>query len=190
MKEQNNIAEVVISPSAINIDAIIASISDNDDLRESLSTAATIVLPTDLGSDYEGPAFPLSTREIFRELKIGLGDMGTVEATVSDDDYRAFDFRSDELLLPVLFIADTVLLPLGISILGAYLFDKFKNRSRSSGTPSVKAEVHFTGPTGRQVSYKYEGPSSTFEEVSERHLRELGVWLEGAKSSDHDKSDC
>ena len=188
MQEQTNMADVEISLSVIDIEAIIAAISEDQDLRESLSNASIIIVPTDLGSDYEGPAFPLSTREIFRELSVGLADRGTVEATISDDDYRAFDFRSDLLLLPVLFIADNVLLPLGISILGAFIFEKFKNRNRASGTPSVKAEIHFKDSTGRQLSYKYDGPSSTFEEVTERQLRELGVWLEEGNPLGHDKS--
>ena len=90
-------------------------------------------------------------------------------------------------MLPVLYISSHILVPLAVSLLGAYIYDKFKNRRGPNASVIVKSEIHFTDPCGAQVKFKYEGAASTYEKVSIDHLRELGVWLEGAQSPDDDK---
>ena len=145
-------------------------------------TASVLIVPTDLGSEYEGPAFPLSTRELFRHLKAGFAEEATVEVAVRDEDFKEFDYRSDSLMLPVIYISSHILVPLVVNLLGAFIYNRFKNRS--SGT--VKSEIHFTDPSGAQLSFKYEGSASAYKKVSADHLRELGVWLEGAQLFDDD----
>ena len=184
---QNNTPSIDISASSLNIDAIVASFADDPELNESLRSASVVIVPTDLGSEYEGPAFPSSTRELFRLLRKGFATKATVEVAVRDEDFREFDYRSDCLILPILYISSQFWVPLAINILGAYVYDKFKNRLGSNASRTVKSEIHFTEPSGTQITFKYEGSASTYEKVSADHLRQFGVWLEGAKLPDDDK---
>ena len=187
MDYQNNTPFIEISASSLNIDAIVASFADDAELNESLRSATVLIVPTDLGLEYEGPAFPLSTRELFQFLRTGFADKATVEVAVRDEDFREFDYRSDCLILPVLYISSQFWVPLAVNLLGAYIYDKFKNRLGSNASRTVKSEIHFTDPSGAQVTFKYEGSASTYEKVSADHLRELGVWLEGVQLPNDDK---
>ena len=188
MEDQNNTRLIEISASSLDIDAIPASFADDAGLSKSLRFSSVFIVPTDLGSEYEGPVFPLSTREILRHLRTGFAEKASVEVAVRDEDYKEFDYRSDSLMiLPVLYISSHILVPLAVSLLGAYIYDKFKNRRGANASVIVKSEIHFIDPSGAQVNFKYEGAASTYEKVSIDHLRELGVWLEGAQSSDDDK---
>ena len=184
MDEYNNTPLVEISASSFDIDAIVASFADDAALTNSVRSASVLIVPTDLGSEYGGPAFPFSTREIFRYLRTRLAEKATVEVAVRDEDFREFDYRSDSLILPVLYISSHILVPLVVSLLATYIYDKLKTRFGSS---TVKSEIHFTAPSGAKATYKYEGPGSTYERVSTDQLRELGVWLEGDQFSDDDK---
>ena len=184
MEEPNSTPLIEISASTLDIDAIVASFADDTALKESVRCASVLIVPTDLGSEYEGPAFPLSTREIFKLLRAGFDEKGTVEVAVKDDDFKPFDYRSDWLTIPTLYISSHVLVPLTVTLLGAYIYDRFKNRNKAG---TVKSEIHFTDPAGAQIHWKYDGPSSTYEKESLAQLRELGVWLEGDKELDDDK---
>ena len=119
----------------------------------------------------------------FRHLRVGFAEKGTVEAAVRDEDFKEFEYRFDVLIIPVIYISSYVLVPLVVNLLGGYIYDKFKNRA--SGT--VKSEIHYTDPSGAQVSFKYEGSADTYEKVSTEHLRELGVWQEGTQLPDDNK---
>ena len=183
MEEQNNTQLIEVSASMLDIDAIVASFADDVGLNENLQTASVLIVPTDLGSEHEGPAFPLSTRELFGYLRAGFAEEATIEVAVRDEDFREFEHRSDCLILPVIYISSYVLVPLVVNLLGTFIDDRLKHRS--SGT--VKSEIHFTDPSGAQVTFKYEGLASTYNKVSADHLCEIGVWLEGAQSPDDDK---
>ena len=187
MEDQNNTPLIDISASSLDIDALVASFAGDAELNESVRSASVLIVPTDLGLEYEGPAFPLSTREIFRHLSAGFADKATVEVAARDEEFKEFDYRSDCLIFPVLYISSHILVPLAVNLLGTYIYDKFKHRPGSNASGTVKSEIHFTDPSGAQVTLKYEGSASTYEKVSADHLRELGVWLEGAQLPDDDK---
>ena len=183
MDDLNSTQLTEVSASTLDVDAIVASFADDVGLNESVRTASVLIVPTNLGAEYDGPAFPLSTRELFGHLKAGFAEDATVEVAIRDEDFREFEYRSDTLILPVIYISSCILMPLAVNLLGAFIFDRFRNRS----TGTVKSEIHFKDPSGAQLSFKYEGPACAYERVSADHLRELGVWLEGAQLPDDDK---
>ena len=186
MEDQRKKPLIQVVPSTLSIEPIVNSLVGEADLYESLRSASVLILPTDLSPEFEGPAFPLSTREIFGLLKGGLGNRWRVEAAVRDEEYKEFDYRSDALILPVIFVTSSILIPLVINLVGNYLYDKLKLREGSGVSATVKSEIHFVDPSGAQVTYKYDGPASTYEKLSEDHLREIGNWQEGTGSIDDD----
>ena len=68
MENQNSPPLINFSASSLDIEAIVASFADDARLSENLRSASVLIVPTDLGSEYEGPAFPISTRDVFRHL--------------------------------------------------------------------------------------------------------------------------
>ena len=63
MEDPNNTRLIEVSAFSLDIDDILASLSDDAGLSNSLRSASVLVVPTDLVSEYEEHAFPLSTRE-------------------------------------------------------------------------------------------------------------------------------
>ena len=187
MDDQKKAHHIEIVASSLDIDSILASFPDDTVLDESVRSASVLIVPTDLDSEYEGPAFPLRTREIYRYLRAGLAEKGTVEVAVRDEDFREFEYRSDTLIFPIIFVSSHILLPLVVDLLGTYIYDKLKSRIGSDASGRVKSEIHFTDPSGTQVSFKYDGSASTYEKVTAGHLRELGVWLKGDELPDDEE---
>ena len=183
MKDQNDTQITEVSASTLDIDAIVASFANDVGLNDSVRTASVLIVPTDLGPEYEGPVFPLSTREIFGLLRASFAEKEKVEVAVRDEDFREFDYRSDSLILPIIYVSSYILVPLVVNLLGTYIYERFKNRASST----VKSEIHFIDPSGAQVFFKYEGSASVYEKVSADHLRELGIWLEGTQLPDENK---
>lgn len=184
MEHHANVPLIDTSVSALDMETILASFSDDAGLSRSLRSASVLIMPTDLGSEYEGPAFPISTPEIFRLLRAGFDDKASVEVAIRDEDYKEFDYRFDSLILPVLYISKHFLVPLAVSLLGAFIYNKFKNRRRSTASTIVKSEIHFIDSAGAQVNIKYEGPADTYEKTTIDHLRKLGVRLDGEQPPD------
>lgn len=170
---------VIVSTSTFNVDALIATFDRAPELRDSLQRAQVLIIPSDLGDRYEGPAFPTATRDILAALHDQLPDDVGVEAAVLDDDYITFDYHSVDLLLPELFIVSQVLLPLVLSTVGSWIANYLSSHRGSDGEDKVKHEMHVALGDGRQAHIKYDGPAATYEETMTEQLRELGNILHG-----------
>ena len=181
MEIPNDAHVASVESSALNSDALIASFADDVELSSSLLSASVLIVPTDLGTQHTGPVFPETTKSIFEILKSGLAGKAHVEAAVREEEYTEFAYRSECIILPVLYFASHVIVPLAINLIASHIYDKFKNKSSSSSNNQVKSEIHFTTPKGAKVNFKYEGPTSSYEKVTTEHLRELGIWIEDTK---------
>ena len=100
MKHHSNSGLLEVSASELDIDAVIASFANDVDLSESVRAASVLILPTDLGSEYKGFAFPVSTPFVYRHLKAGVTEEAVVEVAVRDKDYKEFEYLSDSVILP------------------------------------------------------------------------------------------
>lgn len=166
------------SESTLDIDVIIASFNGDPELKDALHAATVLIVPTDLSPEYERPAFPNSTKDVYHLLREALGDRATVEALVCDDDYAEFAYHSEQLILPNLYIVDNVVLPLVISLLASYLFDLLKTRGDQNDDHKVKSEIHFVDRNGTQLSFKYDGPAVTYEQVMMQTFQDLDLSTE------------
>ena len=187
MVDDNKTANFDISASSLDINGIVASLQDEVELYECVRSASILIVPTDLTPEYDGAAFPLQTREIFKHLKTGCAQKAVVEVAVSDEGYREFDLRFDAITFPTMFVYTHALVPLVINLLSAYISDKFKSRLGTGETVTVMSEIHFIDSSGTQVFYRYDGPASTYEKVAAEQLRAIGVWKEGSELHGDDK---
>ena len=177
MITDKDIAESEVSKSTLEVDTLVSSFHGDPELEQALQSATVLIVPTDLSPEYKSAAFPESTRDVFCYMRGKLGNRGSVEAATKDEDYVEFAYHSEQVILPILYVAEAVLLPIVFSILGSYLYDRLKGRQRTN-EGKVKSEVHFKNRDGTQLKFKYDGPASTYERVALRYLRELEIHSE------------
>ena len=156
---------IQVSPSNLELDDLIATFNDAPEFQDRLKRAVVLVIPTDLLPQYEGPVFPNLTPQVFRFLREKLQHYGIVEAAILDEDYVEFEYRSEEIILPAIFIAKAILIPMVINLLSSLVYDRFKTRRGDESQPNVSCRLHWTGPNGKIFFIDYNGPASTFEQV-------------------------
>ena len=148
-------------PSEFDLDQHVSALSPV--VQSSARSAAVLLLPTTFGDQYPGGCFPESTPGVFRSLREHLPEGVTVEAAVDDEDYEEYAFRSIDLILPVLLIADQTMINVVTTVLVDYVRDLF-SRGRSEGA-YVRSHIHVVvAPDGsKTLCHSYEGPAETFE---------------------------
>lgn len=169
-------ALVQIYPSELDIDVLMATFDDNPEFQNGLRSATILIIPTDVRPDYDGPVFPNTTPEVIRFLKENLDDQVIVDAAILDEDYIEVAYHSETVILPVIFLAETGLLPLVVKLLGSYIHDRLKKRRVPSSEATVKSKIHHVGPNGRKFLLEYEGPAGTFERVALQKINDLNAY--------------
>lgn len=172
---------VSVSSSMLDIDALLVPFDSDPELRDSLKAATVLIVPTERSQEHEGPIFPTTTYDVFRHLREGLGGLVTVDAAIRDEDYEEFEFFSEDIILPILYIADPELLLVIVRLLAAYLKDRLKGRGGPKAEDRVQSELHYRNQNGTELSLKYDGPADTFEEAISRCLRESGSFTGDSK---------
>lgn len=161
------------APSSVALNHVLSKIGSDRDLAAKIQQAAAIILPTDLGPDYEGDAFAVVTMDVFDHLVNALGNETLVAVASTEDDYREVAFHSEELLLPVLFLVDPVLTELAVRALIDFVSAHFSRPGRFRLGSTVKSELHISNAEGTTVYYKYDGPAETFESIIPTVLSEV-----------------
>ena len=157
-------ASVEIIDSNLDLESIFSVLDDVAGPELKSQDNLVLIVPSDLSGRYEGIAFPGGTRELFRYLRECAGNQATVEATVRDEEYREFQFLSVDIILPTLYVAETVLVPMVIGMLSDWIRRHRRSAHDRDKDPKVKSEVHFDH-NGRLRKLNYEGPVSTYENI-------------------------
>ena len=171
-------AVCLIEASKINKDEIIDSAGGSPEFRAGLRKASVLIVPSNPAEEGIGSVFPDITPQIFKVLRENLSDKASVDAAIHDDNYVEFQHLSEDLFLPVVYVAQNILLPLVISIIGNCLVEHFKRDGGRTARSHVKGEFHFKGKNGEELSLKYDGPADTYEEVNLQQIRELGLLMD------------
>lgn len=178
-----------VESSSIDIEEMIDSAGGPPEFKASLREASVLLLPAKLSNKDIRPAFPSGTPQILRMLRRDLGDKITVDAALHDDNYIEIGFRSIDVFLPVIYVAESVLLPLVISTIGSYIANSRKGTRGKTERGNIKSEIIFKGRTCGEFSIKYEGPADTYKEVNLQQIRELGALLDAENPEDLDEDD-
>ena len=169
-----NIHSIQMGVSDLDLNVILARFDNDPTFKSELQSADVLLIPTDLSHEYDGIVFPDSTQAVFHLLVTELADQAVVDAAVKDEEYEESAYLSEDIILPTLFIAKTVLLPLVVSILGRFVYDWLSRDGSRKVEGTVKSELHFKkDKDGTQLSHKYEGPADKFEQVTLQDLRDL-----------------
>lgn len=171
---ERNCPSINVSAVTLDIDAFIANVGSDPELKESLQNASVLILPTDLRPQHDGPAFPEITFEVLEYLQEQLGDTASVEALADDNNCPEIAYRSDDVFLPLIFVAKEVLVPLVVPLLNSFLMELMSRRRRHRSELNVESEIFYTNEAGKVFSIKYSGPADTYEQVVLQCLHDPG----------------
>lgn len=161
---------IKISYSALDVRPFLASCEANfEEVGEHFPTNCVIILPSDHG---EFTAFPEGTRELFHYLRDSLQGDATVDVAANDDVYAEIALRSTDILLPVLYIAGNLLLPIAVNLLSSYI-SKLVWREDDKYGGKVRSKIHFVARDGATFTMEYDGPASAFENTVTEILHHL-----------------
>lgn len=97
----------------------------DDNLKNSLSKASILIVPFENLRETANPyLFPVGTEDILRYFNENLSHEQLIDICISDEFYQEFAFYSDYKRLGN-FIVKAVAVPMFISIMSAYVYDKF-----------------------------------------------------------------
>ena len=141
-----------------------------EDLKASVMAADVLIVPSMVADSPK--AFMVGTMDIYAILKARLGDR--MEICVADDDYEEIELNSRALRLGR-FCVKEVALPLFLSVLGAYVYDRVKEPEPVEVTVEMPeyqqpATVSFTiaveDSMGKKKEFQYEGPAADYKAVA------------------------
>lgn len=113
-----------------NFDTWISKEFVPQDLRDSLSNAAIMMVPFENLREDTGPLFPTGTEELFRYFKENLPKEIQIDICIADEDYQEFAFYNDYKRLGH-FIITAIAVPVFVGILSPYIYDNYIKHDES-----------------------------------------------------------
>jgi hypothetical protein len=127
-----------------------------DALREQLSRANVLIVPTEGHRDFDGPVFPDGTESLLHYLRDSCSEEILVDICVDDDQYVELVLH-DALVIVATIVVPNIVCPLVVNAVQKYL-----DRNRRSNRETVKIQI-VVDENGRARAISYEGPSADFE---------------------------
>lgn len=122
--------ELTITDSNENFGTWLTKEFVTDELRESISKAAILIVPFENLRDTPKPIFPIGTEEIHRYFKEKLPSEFLVDICITDEDYQEFAFYSDYKRLGH-FVITAVAIPVFVGVLSPFIYDKYIKQDES-----------------------------------------------------------
>lgn len=141
-----------------------------EELKETVMDADVLIVPSLIQN--QPKAFMVGTMDLYAVLKAQMGDK--MEICIADDDYEEIELNSRILRLGR-FCVKQVALPLFLSVLGAYIYDRLKEPEPVEVTVELPeyqqpATVSFTiaveDTLGKKKEFQYEGPAADYKQVA------------------------
>lgn len=141
-----------------------------EELKETVMDADVLIVPSLIQN--QPKAFMVGTMDLYAVLKAQMGDK--MEICIADDDYEEIELNSRILRLGR-FCVKQVALPLFLSVLGAYIYDRLKEPEPVEVTVELPeyqqpATVSFTiaveDTLGKKKEFQYEGPAADYKQVT------------------------
>lgn len=101
-----------------------------EELKNELQKASVLIVPFENLRDFEKPLFPIETSNILRYFQQNSDKDFTVDICITDELYTEFAFYNNYKRLGK-FVVVTVAIPTFVTILSAYVYDKFIKEEES-----------------------------------------------------------
>lgn len=96
----------------------------------------------------------------------------SADIAITDDKYRIIEMHS--ILIDIgLILVKQAILPVVLSILANYIYDKIKSRHEKSEDTEIRVQIIAEDKAGKCRVLRYEGPASEFSKVIEEADRIL-----------------
>lgn len=135
-------------------------------LVDEIKEANVLLIPNYVKREnVEGYLFPESTQEFLEYLKDNASDDLRPDIAIDDDDFKKLELHSATITVAT-FVVTSVALPLMISLLANFLYDKTKEMHREKKDVSAKVNIITTEDLCKKSKMiSYEGPVSGIEEA-------------------------
>ena len=157
-----------LTTSEVDVERHLKGLSPS--VQSSARAAAVVLLPTEF-RDAQGGYFPESTPGVLEYLHERLPEGVTAEAAVDDEDYAEYAFRSTDIVLPIIWVAQPILTSVVAGVLVDYV------RSVVSRSPSEDSHVRsslyvaISCDTSMTLHHSYDGPADAYERATENLVR-------------------
>lgn len=101
-----------------------------EELKNELQKASVLIVPFENLRDFEKPLFPIETSNILRYFQQNSDKDFTVDICITDELYTEFAFYNNYKRLGK-FVVVTVAIPTFVTILSAYVYDKYIKEEES-----------------------------------------------------------
>jgi hypothetical protein len=162
-----------------------------ENLRQTLSNASILIIPFEDLREAVEPVFPTGTAELFQYFQANLSEVISIDICISDEEYLEFSFNNNYKRLGKFMVAQ-IALPVFITVLSAYVYDKFIKEEESkpqiyvvdnsktinvnnhiSTLPDkkylepihIKFNVTIVRADSASINIDYEGPASEFDDA-------------------------
>lgn len=159
---------ISIEPSEKSFDYWINHPFTSDEIKSSLKEANVLVVPAEGFRDYEGPVFPIGTRELFQFILKNAPEPLVIEATVDEADYKELALHGALIIIGT-FVVTSVVAPIFVNLVSEYLKKRWGEKHLCKPDTQVKFEL-ILQDKDKASKLLYEGPASTFETEVLRHL--------------------
>ncbi len=141
-----------------------------ENLKASVMAADVLIVPSMMSA--QPMAFMTGTMDLYAIIKAQMGDK--MEICIADEDYEEIELNSRTLRLGR-FLVKQIALPLFLSVLGTYIYDRLKEPEPVEVTIELPdyqqpATVSFTiaveDTLGNKKEFQYEGPAADYKQVA------------------------
>ena len=122
--------ELSITDTTENFETWLTKEFITDELRESISKAAILIVPFENLRDTPKPIFPIGTEDILRYFQENLPNEYPIDICITNEDYQEFAFYSDYKRLGH-FIIMAVAVPVFVGVLSPFIYDKYIKQDES-----------------------------------------------------------
>lgn len=171
MRSKTRQPSVVVKNSQESLSTWTSRPYISNTLREQLSKANVLLVPTEGYGDQPGLVFfPSGTEEVFQFLRESQQGNLSVDICIEDKDYKEVA-RHAEILIIASLIVTTIVAPVVADLIAEYIKRRWGSREVET---TVKLEITVCDEkAGRSVRISYEGPASEYRNTMGNAIQNL-----------------
>lgn len=141
------------------IETYVRQSEQSSELEEKCKEDSLLILPR----KYEKQGYCFASHSV-DFVKFCRSQNADVEI-LSTDDFKVLDLHSFDIWMPIIYVAEQILLPLAISLVANFISSKKKGREHEKARVNVDI-VYKKGK--KEVDIHYDGDADTFKEVMDK----------------------
>lgn len=155
------IKEIKVSSATTDFNAYFVANCISQEVQNKLSTTDFLIVP----SEYKENEYYFAQESIEFVKFCRQKNIGNSIDLLADSDIRIRSLHSFDIWMPIIWVAEFILLPIAINLVSDYIVDKIKGREKED----TKVDVSFiVKRDGEEKTIHYSGDAKTFKESFEK----------------------